>query len=114
MNARPGTEPEHEELQLLLGAFVLGGLDPAAQPAEDYDFCLRVSEATEIQHLARPLYLYRVHRGNISSQKRLEQIEAAKQAIARALQRRGMDRDFDVEVELIGKFRLARRSKDRT
>ncbi|HET9944066.1 MAG TPA: zf-HC2 domain-containing protein [Actinomycetes bacterium] len=33
MNARPGTEPEHEELQLLLGAFVLGGLDPAEHQA---------------------------------------------------------------------------------
>ena len=33
MNARPGTEPEHEELRLLLGAFVLGGLDPAEHHA---------------------------------------------------------------------------------
>jgi hypothetical protein len=33
VTARPGTEPEHEELHLLLGAFVLGGLDPAEHQA---------------------------------------------------------------------------------
>ncbi len=33
MTARPGTEPEHEELQLLLGAFVLGGLDTVEHQA---------------------------------------------------------------------------------
>lgn len=33
MSARPGSEPEHEELQLLLGAFVLGGLEPAEHQA---------------------------------------------------------------------------------
>jgi anti-sigma factor RsiW len=29
VSARPGTDPEHQKLQLLLGAFVLGGLDSA-------------------------------------------------------------------------------------
>jgi anti-sigma factor RsiW len=33
VNARPGSEPEHEELQQLLGAFVLGGLDTAEHQA---------------------------------------------------------------------------------
>jgi hypothetical protein len=33
VNARPGHEAEHEELQLLLGAFVLGGLDTAEHQA---------------------------------------------------------------------------------
>lgn len=33
MSARLGSEPEHEELQLLLGAFVLGGLEPAEHQA---------------------------------------------------------------------------------
>ena len=33
MSAQPGSEPEHEELQLLLGAFVLGGLEPAEHQA---------------------------------------------------------------------------------
>src|SRR4051812_41157026 len=89
----------------------LGGLDPAAEPAEDYDFCLRLSEVAEFEHLPKPLYLYRVHSGSISSQKRLEQIDAAKQAIGRALQRRGMAQDFDVDVELVGRFRIVRRKK---
>jgi Putative zinc-finger len=33
VSARLGSEPEHEELQLLLGAFVLGGLEPAEHQA---------------------------------------------------------------------------------
>ena len=33
MTAGPAPEPEHEELQLLLGAFVLGGLDTAEHHA---------------------------------------------------------------------------------
>jgi hypothetical protein len=33
VSARPGSEPEHEELQLLLGAFVLGGLEPEEHQA---------------------------------------------------------------------------------
>jgi anti-sigma factor RsiW len=33
VSARPSTEPEHEKLHLLLGAFVLGGLDPAEHQA---------------------------------------------------------------------------------
>jgi anti-sigma factor RsiW len=33
VSARPGSEPEHDEVQLLLGAFVLGGLEPAEHQA---------------------------------------------------------------------------------
>ena len=50
------------------------------------EFPAFLSEVAEFEHLPKPLYLYRVHSGSISSQKRLEQIDAAKQAIGRALQ----------------------------
>ncbi len=87
----------------------LGGFDAAMDAAEDYDFCLRLSEQAEIRHLAQPLYLYRVHANSVSTSNRLHQIMLAKDAIARALERRGMSREFEVDVELVGKFRLRKR-----
>ena len=86
-----------------------GGMDESMAGAEDYDLCLRLSELTEIRHLARPLYFYRVHRDAFSAQKRLDQIMQSKAAIARALVRRGMDRDFEIDVELVGRFKLRRK-----
>lgn len=86
-----------------------GGLDVTHDAAEDYDFCLRMSEITEIQHLPRPLYLYRIHRNMTSHTKRLRQIELSKEAISRALVRRGLSDQFDVDVEIVGKFRLVRK-----
>jgi glycosyltransferase involved in cell wall biosynthesis len=83
-----------------------GGMDESRSTAEDYDLCLRLSEMTEIRHLPRPLYLYRLHRGSISHVNRLEQILASKAAIERALQRRGMDSKYEVDLELVGRFRL--------
>lgn len=86
-----------------------GGYDSELEAAIDYDFCLRLSEITQIEHLARPLYFYRVHKGSLSSAKRLQQIELSKQAIARALERRGMAGEFEIDVEIVGKFRLTKK-----
>ena len=87
----------------------LGGFDVSMDAAEDYDFCLRLSEQAEIRHLPQPLYLYRVHGNSISTSNRLHQIMLAREAIARALERRGMSRQFEVDVELIGRFRLKKK-----
>jgi len=87
----------------------VGGVDDAIAAAEDYDLCLKLSEITQIQHLARPLYYYRVHADTVSSAQRLKQIMASKEAIARALVRRGMDKDFEIDVEIVGRFRLRRK-----
>jgi glycosyltransferase involved in cell wall biosynthesis len=88
----------------------IGGLDPVAETAEDYDVCLRLSEVTQIQHLPRALYIYRVHTNSISIQQRVEQIRASQRAIERALVRRGMDQDYKLNVEIIGQFRLLKRT----
>ena len=88
-----------------------GPLDSSLDSAEDYDLCLKLSEMTEIAHLARPLYLYRVHKGSVSSEQRLRQIMSSKEAIARALMRRGMEGHFDIEVEIVGRFRLRRKNQ---
>jgi glycosyltransferase involved in cell wall biosynthesis len=88
----------------------LGGLDPLSDTAEDYDLCLRVSEITQIHHLPRALYIYRVHPDSISSQRRLDQIHASQRAIERALIRRNMHHDYELKVEIIGRFHLRRKS----
>ena len=80
--------------------------------AQDYDLCLRLSEITEIHHLVRPLYLYRVHKNTISSANRLRQIMKAKEAIERALRRRKMDSEYELDLELVGRFRLRKRGQE--
>jgi GT2 family glycosyltransferase len=87
----------------------VGGIDESIPGAEDYDLCLRFSEQTEIRKLARPLYFYRVHDRSISAEKRLWQIMQSKEAVARALYRRGMQEQFEIDVELVGRFRLRKK-----
>lgn len=88
----------------------VGGIDPSFVRAQDYDLCLRVSEVTDIHHLKKPLYFYRVHRKSVSSMSRLEQIMAAKEAIERAIRRRKLDNRFELELQLEGKFFLRPRN----
>jgi GT2 family glycosyltransferase len=87
----------------------VGQMDSSLDSAEDYDLCLKISEVTQIQHIPRPLYLYRVHKQSVSSEQRLRQIMAAKEAIARALKRRRLDSEYDIDVELVGRFSLRRK-----
>jgi glycosyltransferase involved in cell wall biosynthesis len=84
----------------------IGGFDYTIPSAEDYDLCLKLSEITEFYHLQQSLYYYRQHAASVSSQNRLEQIESAHQAIARAIERRGMSDSHEVSVELVGRFSL--------
>jgi glycosyltransferase involved in cell wall biosynthesis len=87
----------------------VGMLDQRAEGSEDYDLCLRLSEMTTIHHLPRPLYYYRVHDNAISSAQRLKQIMTSKEAIERAIVRRGLDKELELEVEIVGKFRLKKK-----
>lgn len=88
----------------------LGGLDLTNGHAPDYDFCLRVSEVSEIRHLARPLYRYRLRKSSLSHAGRVEQIEASRRAVEAAIDRRGMRPFVELEVEIVGRFTL--RQKD--
>lgn len=83
-----------------------GGINCSFSAAIDYDLCLRLSEVTQVFHLAKPLYYYRQHRGSMSYQQRIEQILASKEAITRALERRGMSACFEVELQITGKYFL--------
>src|SRR5262249_52029630 len=78
----------------------VGMLDQRAEGSEDYDLCLRLSEMTAIHHLPRPLYYYRVHDNAISSAQRLKQIMTSKEAIERAIARRGLGEEMELEVEI--------------
>ena len=90
----------------------VGGIDGSLDYVEDYDLCLRLSEVTEIHHVSQPLYYYRHHEGNASQAWRLEQVLRSQTVIQRALQRRGLDRQFELQVQLpAGRFRLRRKAR---
>jgi len=87
----------------------VGGIDESFECAEDYDLCLRLSEAAEVRHVKKPLYYYRSHRESVSHRMRVEQIQCARRAIARALKRRGLADRFEVDVQIRGRFSLRQR-----
>jgi filamentous hemagglutinin family protein len=66
----------------------VGGIRGSYEYAEDYDLCLRLSEVAKVRRIQKPLYYYRNHQENISHQKRVEQMQRASQAVARAIERR--------------------------
>ena len=88
----------------------VGGLDHDLPCAHDYDFCLKLSEVTQIAYLPRPLYLYRMHRDSITGSKRLRQIEGSAMAVRKALSRRGLDKTHDLDLDLTARFRIKRRT----
>lgn len=88
----------------------VGGIATTFPRAQDYDLCLKLSEATEIHHLPQPLYYYRSHAESVSQQQRVEQIDYAKRAIAQAIERRGLSDRYEIKVEIIGRFSLQRKS----
>lgn len=83
-----------------------GGINTTFTTAQDYDFCLRMSEVTEIACVPEPLYLYRMASDSISHVKRLEQIESSARAIREALVRRGLADKAELRVEIVGKFSI--------
>ncbi len=90
----------------------VGGIDGSLDYVEDYDLCLRLSEVTAVHHLQQPLYYYRHHDRNASQEWRLEQVLRSQTVIQRALQRRGLDRQFELQVQMpAGRFRLRRKSR---
>jgi glycosyltransferase involved in cell wall biosynthesis len=89
---------------------LVGGLDESFERAQDYDLCLRLSEVTEFFSLKKPLYYYRHHNQSVSNLHQVEQIMASKEAIARALVRRGMSEQYELNVQIFGKYQLMPKS----
>ena len=83
----------------------VGGVDDSLAAAEDYDLCLKLSEVTEIYHLAQPLYFYRRHSSNISND-RLHTIHWTQKVIRDALHRRGLDQRYEFETRVTAHFLL--------
>ncbi|MEO6908447.1 MAG: glycosyltransferase [Abditibacteriaceae bacterium] len=67
-------------------------LNPAYRVAQDYEFCLKMSEITDFIHLPLALYKYRAHVESLSNQKYKLQSEVCLQLIRDALARRGLTR----------------------
>jgi glycosyltransferase involved in cell wall biosynthesis len=84
----------------------VGDFNTSFACAQDYDLCLRLSEVTEVRHIAKPLYYYRVHPAGISQQQAVEQSRCSYRAIKAALQRRGLAPFLELKLHL--KNRAAR------
>ncbi len=87
----------------------VGGIDESFECAQDYDLCLKLSEVTKVQHIKKPLYLYRHHAESNSQQRQLEQIYCSRDAIDRALKRRGLDDRFEINLRIVGRFSLRKK-----
>lgn len=87
----------------------VGGIDDTMSAAADYDFVLKMSEVATIRHLPRALYHYRVHGDSISAERRVQQINASASAIRAAMARRGMETQYELDVEIVGKFTVRKK-----
>ncbi|WP_026101095.1 glycosyltransferase [Synechococcus sp. PCC 7336] len=92
----------------------VGGINPKFNAAQDYDLCLRLSEVTEIRHVPKSLYRYRVHRHSISQARQLEQIRCSYEAILQALKRRGLADRLELRLELRPRYILQPKQSSRT
>jgi glycosyltransferase involved in cell wall biosynthesis len=77
----------------------VGGIDCEYPVAWDYDMCLRLSEQTEIVHLDKYLYHYRIHPNQISQASRIDQVWWSYQAMTAAMKRRGLDKQFTLTIK---------------
>jgi len=91
----------------------VGGFDPLADVASDYDLCLRLSETCEIGHLPRVLYRYRMRRDSISQGSRLRQIKTTFDAAQRALQRRGITGQYALSLGVRARHVLRPKRQDK-
>ena len=81
----------------------VGGVDDSFASGEDYDLCLKLSEVTEVYHIAKPLY--RRHDSNVTNDN-LKNIYWAQKAINDALKRRGLDKDYELDTHLTAFFSI--------
>lgn len=77
-----------------------GGINGAYDVAEDYDFCLRASEVTQIQRVSKPLYYYRIHSKSLSQQFTQKQTLNSYNAVKQALKRRGLTSTHTIDLDL--------------
>ncbi|MBV6626467.1 MAG: glycosyltransferase [Rivularia sp. (in: Bacteria)] len=88
----------------------VGGVDDSFDRGEDYDLCLKLSEVTEVYHIAKPLYYYRRHDSNVTNDN-LKNIYWAQKAINDALKRRGLDKDYELDTNITAFFSIKPKTK---
>lgn len=76
----------------------VGGFNADFDRIEDYELCLRLSEITEIGKIDQFLYQYRHHSNSLKSTARLEIIMLAQKVIELALERRGLNDTYRLNV----------------
>ena len=77
-----------------------GGYRNDYPDAADYDLCLRLSETTHVVHVPQPLYQRRIHPQAAEVARWGEQIEDRYRAFVAAVQRRGLDAQYDTALEI--------------
>ncbi|BAY87760.1 filamentous hemagglutinin outer membrane protein (plasmid) [Calothrix parasitica NIES-267] len=91
----------------------VGGVDDSFESGEDYDLCLKLSEVTEVYHIAKPLYYYRRHSDNVSNDN-FKNIYWSQKAINDALFRRGLNEDYELDTHLTAFFSIKPKLKKKT
>lgn len=86
--------------------WVVGGFDVMTDRIEDYDLCLRLSEATNIGKIDDFLYQYRRHPGSLMYSIDVEILLQIKEVIERGMMRRGMESTHKLKVEFNPKFTI--------
>ena len=91
----------------------VGGVDDSFDYGEDYDLCLKLSEVTEVYHIAKSLYYYRRHSGNVTNDDFIN-IYWSQKAINDALKRRSLDEDYELDTHLTAFFSIKPKLKKKT
>jgi len=90
----------------------IGGIDESFRCAEGYDLCLRIAELTEVHHVPKPLYFYRIHEDLVSQNMDIDQIHSSRNAVSRNLERRRLSDGFYSDLKLRKCFSMRRRKKN--
>ena len=86
-----------------------GGIDESARCVEDNDLWLRIAELTEVRHIPKSLYFYRIHADLVSQRMRIDQIHCTQAAVSRAMERRSLSERSELNLQIRGRFSLRRR-----
>ncbi len=78
----------------------VGGYTTAYPHAQDYDLCLRLSETCAIEHVPQPLYAHRIHPAAADVMHWADAIEARYAAFVAAVQRRGLDAQYECALQI--------------
>lgn len=88
----------------------VGGINDSLPHCQDYDLFLKISEVTDIFHLQRPLYHYRLHKCKTTCQEQIEKILWAKEVVEQAITRRNQTDEYELEIQFFSSCTLSNKS----